>query len=61
MRKDNDYFEKEKKKRQLLAQMPLILMFLLLAFVKDLDLRLGFNNHLININYHQKIYSFCFM
>ena len=26
---------------------------------KGLDLRLGLNNHLININYHQKIYLYC--
>lgn len=48
-----------KKNGLLLSQSPLILMFLLINCLRlkiGLDLRSGLNNHLININYHQKIF-----
>jgi len=51
------------EKRHLLTWTPLILMFYCLRFLIGIrSLRLGFNNHLININYHQKIFlSFSFI
>ena len=43
------------KKRWLLSQTPLNLCFIACVFLDYEFLRLGLNNHLININYHQKI------
>jgi len=37
-----------------------ILMFLLLAFYRVIEFKVGLNNHLININYHQKILFFAY-
>ena len=39
----------------MLAQTPSNLMFTIACFRNGIDFKVSLNNHLININYHQKI------